>query len=149
MRRPPEIQALVRVRLWRRLAAAAYDLLLVIALFMVLTALVIAARGGRSIDSGSLWFQFLLLTGWWLYFGWSWTHGGQTVGMRAWRLVVLTEDGGPVGWGRSVLRFAAAGLSALAAGLGFLWSLVDRNGLTWHDRLSRTVLRHRPQSAQP
>lgn len=140
--------SLPRTRLWRRLAALAYDLLLVFALFMVLTGIVIMARGGRSIDSGSVWFQLLLLACWWLYFGWSWTHGGQTLGMRAWRLVLVATDSREIGWGRATLRFVAAGLSAAAAGLGFLWCLVDRDGMTWHDRLSRTLPRHRPKSAQ-
>jgi uncharacterized RDD family membrane protein YckC len=135
--------------LWRRLAAAAYDLLLVLALFMVLTGLVILARGGLRIDPGSAWFQSLLLAGWWLYFAWSWTHGGQTVGMRAWHLVLTTPDSGTVGWRRATLRFVGAWLSTLPAGLGFLWSVIDRDGRAWHDRLSRTSLRYRPRPAPP
>jgi uncharacterized RDD family membrane protein YckC len=135
--------------LWRRVAAGLYDLLLVLALFMVLTGLVILARTGRAIDSGSVWFQLLLLAAWWLYFGWSWTHGGQTIGMRAWRLELRCEDAGAgVSWRQATVRFLGAGLSLIVAGLGFVWSLWDRDRLTWHDRLSHTSLRHHRQSAQ-
>jgi uncharacterized RDD family membrane protein YckC len=142
--------SLTRAALWRRLAAASYDLLLILALLMVLTGLAILVRGGAAIDPGSLWFQALLIASWWLYFAWSWTHGGQTLGMRAWRLVLTgTRADSRIGWRAASIRFVGAGLSLLPAGLGFVWSLVDRDGRAWHDRLSRTTLRHRQASAQP
>jgi len=140
--------SLPRAGLLRRLAAIAYDLLLVTALMMVLTALVLLARGGSTVGPESVWFQCLLLAAWWLYFAGSWVLGGQTVGMRAWRLVLRNSSGGTPGWGKASLRFAAAWLSALALGLGFLSSLVDRDGLGWHDRLSGTELRVRTKLSQ-
>ena len=75
-----------------------------------------------------------------VFFGWFWTHGGQTLGMRAWRLRLLDAEGGPVTWRQSLLRVAGAYLSALALGVGYLWVLFDRAGLAWHDRLSGTRL---------
>lgn len=71
---------------------------------------------------------------------WFWTHGGQTLGMRAWRLKVVREDGGPLGGRDALARWGAALVSWLPLGLGFLWSLVDRRGLAWHDRVSATCL---------
>lgn len=130
--------------LWRRLAAIGYDLLVVVALLVVATIATIFVRGGSAISPGSIWFQMLLLAVWWLYFAWSWAQRGQTVGMRAWRLVLTTESGVAVGWGRASLRFVAAGLSTACAGLGFLWCLFDRDRRAWHDRLSGTELRVRP-----
>jgi len=135
--------------LWRRLAAVCYDLLLVVALLMALTMVVIMIRGGLAIESGSVWFQTLLVACWWLYFAWSWTHGGQTIGMRAWRLRIRSVAGTDVGWREATIRFIAAGLSTAAAGLGFLWALVDTGRCTWHDRVSKTRLEFRPKSAQP
>lgn len=128
-------------RLWRRLAAIAYDLLIVVALIVIATIATILMRGGSAISPGSVWFQLLLLAIWWLYFAGSWVRGGQTVGMRAWRLVLTDVHGAGIGWGRASLRWLAAGLSAAALGLGFVWCLVDRERLAWHDRLSGTVLR--------
>jgi uncharacterized RDD family membrane protein YckC len=69
-----------------------------------------------------------------------WTHGGQSLGMRAWRLRVVRWDGAPLRLSDALLRYAAAWLSALPLGLGFLWSLWDAEGYTWHDRWSRTRL---------
>ena len=136
-------------RLWRRLAAIAYDLLIVVALLMIATIAAILVRGGSAISPGSVWFQALLLAIWWLYFAWSWAERGQTVGMRAWRLVLTAEDAVDVSWGRATLRFLAATLSTAAFGLGFLWSAIDREQLAWHDRLSRTALRTAAGSAKP
>ena len=75
-----------------------------------------------------------------LYFALSWHRGGKTLGMRAWRVRVATRDGALPGWGRCVVRFAAALLSAAALGLGFLWSLFDVRKRPWHDRISGTFL---------
>lgn len=75
-----------------------------------------------------------------LFFGWFWTHGGQTLGMRAWRLRVVADDGRPMSWKLAWRRFAWSLLSWLTAGLGFIWSLFDRERLAWHDRLSGTRL---------
>ena len=138
-----------RIGLSRRLASIAYDLLLVTALLMVVTGFVFLARGGSAFDPRGLWFRILLLTGWWAYFAWSWASGGQTVGMRAWRLVVTHRDGTAVSLITATLRFLAACLSALAFGLGFIWCLIDRDGLTWHDRISGTVLVLRSKLTKP
>ena len=135
-----------RAGLLRRVAAICYDLLLVLAILMTLAFAVIMLRAGNAIGSGSVWFQLLLLATWCMYFCWSWTHGGQTIGMRAWRLRLQTRAGTAAGWGAALLRFVCAGLSALAFGIGFLWCLVDRDRLTWHDRLSRTELVYRPKT---
>nr|VFK58038.1 MAG: Uncharacterized membrane protein YckC, RDD family [Candidatus Kentron sp. TUN]VFK60873.1 MAG: Uncharacterized membrane protein YckC, RDD family [Candidatus Kentron sp. TUN]VFK67065.1 MAG: Uncharacterized membrane protein YckC, RDD family [Candidatus Kentron sp. TUN] len=77
-----------------------------------------------------------------LYFGWCWTHGGQTLGMRTWRIRVRPQDGngGRVTWRQVWVRFLSAILSWSVFGLGILWVLVDRERKSWHDRLSGTVL---------
>ncbi len=148
-RSPASDTDLTPARLWRQLAAIVYDGLLVLALMMVLTGLVFAARGGNDFNPASIWYRLALVVTVWAYYVWSWTHGGQTVGMRAWRIALSDNRGDPVNLVRASLRFVAAWISALPAGLGYLSSLVDPAGKTWHDRLSGTRLEHRPKSAQP
>ena len=63
------------------------------------------------------------------FYGWFWTHGGQTLGMRAWRLKALTADGQAVSWRHAIIRVAAAHVSLFALGLGYLWLLIDREKL--------------------
>ena len=138
-RRPTETApAAERAPLWRRFAALAYDTLLLTATLMCFTLLVLLIRQGESIPPGTWWFQSALaaiVTG---FFAGFWTHGGQTLGMRAWRIRVVAADGGPVTWPRALLRFAAAWLSLLPAGLGFWWSLFDAENRCWHDLIART-----------
>lgn len=128
----------------RRFAALAYDLLLLGGVLFVFTLLVLFARGGREIPPGTWWFGVGLVAVAGAFFVWFWTHGGQTLGMRAWRLRLVARDGGAVGIRRAVVRFAAAVVSALPAGLGFWWSLLDRERACWHDRWSGTRMLHEP-----
>jgi uncharacterized RDD family membrane protein YckC len=126
--------------LLRRLAALCYDLLLLVAVLFVVTLVVLFARGGREISPGTWWFELSLVAVSAAFFIWFWTHGGQTLGMRAWQVRVVDRVGGPIGLKRAVVRYVAAVASALPAGLGFWWSLVDRENLCWHDRWSGTKL---------
>ncbi len=129
--------------LLRRLAAIFYDTLLITALLMLVTWLLLPLTGGRAIaaESPAWWmlaYRGLLLAVLVAYFGFCWTRGGQTLGMLAWRIRVVRANGARLRWRDAALRLAAALLSWLAAGLGYLWLLVDRDKLTWHDRLSGT-----------
>jgi uncharacterized RDD family membrane protein YckC len=134
----------------RRLAALAYDLLLLAAVLFVFTLLVLFARGGRAIVPGTWWFELSLIGISAVFFVWFWTHGGQTLGMRAWRLRVVGPAGRPVGLKRAFGRFFAAVISALPAGLGFWWGLLDRDGRCWHDRWSGThLILERPARSPP
>lgn len=133
--------------LLRRLAALVYDTLLVVGVLLIFTVATWAARGGREVPPGTLWFQAALVGVAALFVGWFWTHGGQTVGMLAWQLRVVRRDGTPLGWSDAALRFAAAIVTLAPLGLGFVWALVDREGCTLHDRLSRTRVVAAPRRA--
>lgn len=127
--------------LGRRLGAACYDLLLLFAVLWFASFPFVFVAGGAG-DSGiqRLIFQFYLLAVAFLFYGWSWVHGGQTLGMRTWRLRVTRVDGRPLGWKLALARFSFALLSLSCLGLGFWWTLIDRERRTWHDRLSGTRL---------
>ena len=128
------------VGLPRRLAAIAYDACLLFALLFVATALLLPFTGGQAIGPGNGIYLLYLLGVSYLYFGWFWTHGGQTLGMRAWHMRVRTISGGALSWRRAGTRFIAALLSWGACGAGFLWAAVDAERRSWHDRLSGSVL---------
>jgi uncharacterized RDD family membrane protein YckC len=122
----------------RRLAAGCYDALVLGALWMTATLVIVAVRGGEPVPVGEPAYQLLLLLIAALFFIPSWLRGGQTLGMRAWRLRVERQSGGPLDARTGILRFLAGLLSLLAAGIGLLWLWVDRDELTWHDRLAGT-----------
>ena len=85
--------------LWRRLLALVYDLLIVVAIVMVVGLLCQLATGGQLIHIDGkavvpIWYQALQALVVLAYFISSWRRGGQTVGMRPWRIQVTRDDGG-------------------------------------------------------
>lgn len=124
--------------LTKRLAAGIYDLLPLIGLWMA-TAVVVLFAFGVQTDVAHLssayriTLQLALLAVTCGYFCVSWVRGGQTIGMRAWRLRVVSAAGGALPWTRALLRFFVAIASVTAIGLGFFWCLIDEEGRAWHD----------------
>ncbi len=141
---PIDISQAVTPGLFRRLAAICYDGLLLLALLMVATSLIIIPLGLEAGDASVGRNPFFQLVIFGLippfFFSWFWIKGGQTLGMRAWRLRAVRDDGRPLTWRDALLRYFSALLSWAVAGLGFLWILVDHDKLAWHDRLSKTRL---------
>jgi uncharacterized RDD family membrane protein YckC len=78
---------------WRRLAAATYDGMLVLAIWMVIVALTVIIFSYAPLPRADRIQQAAMVLGTWFYFARSWTRGGQTLGMRAWRLGVRQVDG--------------------------------------------------------
>lgn len=128
-----------------RLAAAAYDLLPLLGLWFVAAVLALAITGG-ALDThtlaGKILVQGLALVLSGAYFIVSWSRGGQTIGMRAWRLRVAGADGRRLPWPRASLRFIVALVSLAALGAGFWWALVDAHGRAWHDIVAGTQMVH-------
>ncbi|MFO1419122.1 MAG: RDD family protein [Methylotetracoccus sp.] len=124
----------------RRLAALVYDFLLLVALWFVATAVILPLNQGEAFQPRHWAYLAYLATLAFLFFGWCWTHGGQTLGMRAWSLRLLRTDGGPIDWSVAARRFGGAVVSLACGGLGYLWILIDRRDRAWHDRWSGTAV---------
>lgn len=123
--------------IWRRLAAAVYDVLLLAGLWLSSLLLIVLPMKALGLDAGPSFVRALLFAVSFGFFSWFWTHGGQTLGMRAWRLKLRKNDGGALSWPLAMRRFAWALLLWLP---GLIWLLADRQRLAWHDRLSGTEL---------
>ena len=149
---------------WRRFAAIVYDVLAVVALVMVVGLASQLATGGRLADDhGRLltwWYQPLqgLVVG--AYFLVSWVRGGQTLGMRPWRIRVTDASGAPLTWFQSLGRLVIAALpvalvviypiaslkaAMCAPVIGWavllLPALFDTRRRAIHDMIARTELR--------
>lgn len=136
--------------LWRRLLAAVYDGLLLIGLWLLALILEVIVRD-QLLGLERHWLAlrvYLFVIGLW-FFGWFWIHGGQTLGMRVWRLQVRRDDGAALRWPIALLRYAAAYLSWGLAGLGMLWCLIDARRRAFHDLLAGTEVVVLPKSAAP
>ena len=121
----------------RRLAAIAYDAILVVAL-LLLASLPWAVAGvtpRHALYPLHVAYVYALAV---LYFAWFWTHGGQTPGMKIWSICVVGDDGKTIGWRTALVRSAAALLSWAPLAGGFIWMIFDDRRLTWHDRLSNS-----------
>lgn len=151
-------QKLHRAGFFRRLAAIIYDALIAVAVGM-LAALVLIAILTGLLESGMLSKQghehvndliqtsfvyklvIQLWVGVWIagFFLWFWKHGGQTLGMRAWRLRLfsLHEDNDkPIGYGRLILRLVSS-----LGGLGTLLVLFDvKSRQSLQDRVAGTQM---------
>ena len=127
--------------LMRRLAAILYDGMLLLGLLFIVSALQLAISGGEDASTAPDLIRsiFIVLSAFG-FFAWFWLHGGQTLGMRAWRIRLQNRGGGTITLWQALLRFLVAIVSWLAFGLGFIWSLFDKEKLTWHDRYSMSEL---------
>ena len=130
--------------LLRRLASITYDGLLLFSVLFLATAIVLPLNAGRAIPAHQPLYDAYLLGVSFAYFGWFWTHGGQTLGMKAWRVRLRSVPGPPVSWWQALARFSGAIVSWLPLGMGFWWCLLDPTRCAWHDRWSRTRLVHEP-----
>ncbi|HVT34639.1 MAG TPA: RDD family protein, partial [Nevskiaceae bacterium] len=131
----------------RRLIAALYDALLLLALWMITALADAIVRRISALPPNINALRLCLFLVGLAFFGWFWTHGGQTLGMRAWRLQVRRDDGAPLRWPVAAVRYAAAYLSWALAGIGILWSLVDARRRCLHDIVSGTEVVLLPKAA--
>ena len=132
--------------LLRRLAAMVYDSLLIMSLSMLYGGIFITIKYGvlhaalapgqrASIGLPGFIGMVLVVLAFFCYF---WCRGGQTLGMKAWRLKLCDTAGNPVSLRQALIRCFTAPLSLTCLGLGYLWCLWDRDKKTWHDHISDT-----------
>lgn len=77
-----------------------------------------------------------LWVGGWIagFFLWFWKNGGQTIGMRAWRLRIFSTTDAPMSWLRLILRLVFS-----LGGIGTLLVLIDyKHKLALQDRIAGT-----------
>ncbi|QQS55950.1 MAG: RDD family protein [Candidatus Competibacteraceae bacterium] len=116
---PPSNLAFPLAQLPRRLAAMGYDGLLLTGVLFVAAALALGLTviliGSAVFEThnplpGNPFFRSYLLLVCFFFYGGFWVHGGQTLGMRAWRVRVQRRDGRGIGWWQALLRFLIASL---------------------------------------
>jgi uncharacterized RDD family membrane protein YckC len=141
-------QSAPRAPLWRRLAAMMYDVMALIALMMLAMGLALMVVKGLQIagvlategyidtadyvQKHAIWFQLYLIVGIFSFYVYFWSKAGQTLGMRAWRLLLVNQDGTLLKPSKALLRSLLA-----LAGLGNLWLIIRfGKGLALQDQLT-------------
>lgn len=75
----------------------------------------------------------------WMAYNFSFlVYTGSTPGLRAAHLRLSSFDGSSLTRSSRRWRVLASFLSAFSAGLGYLWCILDQDGLCWHDRITRS-----------
>ncbi|PKF63011.1 RDD family protein [Psychromonas sp. psych-6C06] len=133
-----QYQSCPRANLFKRLGAYIYDLfaLAAVLMFSVIFALLVVIifnnMGLINLDaykdiadylsqsSAFAVYLAMVIIGFYAYF---WTKGGQTIGMKAWRLRVQNSDGSNISFTQALIRLATS-----AFGLGNIMALLkNRN----------------------
>jgi len=107
--------------LWRRMACLAYEGLLLFGMAAIAGLSYAILTDQRHAMQGRHGLQAVLFAVIGAYFGWFWSHGGQTVAMKAWRIRLVRTDGSPVSARRALCRYLLAWLW-FAPALLALWS---------------------------
>lgn len=133
---------------WRRLAALAYDILPVLGLWIIGAGLwMLAFHRGDDLPQlaaatraplDRVLRDLLLLALAAAYFVVSWVRVGATIGMRAWKIRLVRDDGARLDARTALLRFALALVSLAALGCGFWYAWFDPDRRAWHDRVCGT-----------
>lgn len=137
------VQNAARPGLLRVFASMFYDFWLILAIWLIgitIDTMIRHTLTGSGYAGNHLLLQLYFVLSPLVFYGWFWTHGGQTLGMRSWRIRVLTHTGGPINWQQAAIRYAGSVLSLGALGFGYLWILFDADDASWHDKLSGTLL---------
>lgn len=157
--------------LWRRLAGLVYDLVAVVAIVMVVGMISLIATGGQLVHTGAQtsitwWYrplQYVVVTA---YFVASWLRGGQTLGMRPWRMRLCMKNGDRMTLVAALVRAAIMSLPLLVLAIGhatsprtamltllavwtvfFAVALFDKHRRALHDIIAGTELVHVPGRA--
>ena len=125
--------------------AMIYDALVVLGIWVLTVVILVTIRGDAVVGA---WVQSLLFVELFVFFAYFWIKRGQTIGMLAWRLRLLSTR--PMTLRTVLLRFVGALTGAACLFLGYFWILFDGERRSWSDLLSGTsVVRDPKPEKQP
>jgi uncharacterized RDD family membrane protein YckC len=99
----------------RRLAAFVYEGVLLFGVVMTTALFYAGLANQRNAMQGRAGLMAVLFIVLGLYFVWFWSHGGQTLAMKSWRIRLVDRQGAPVTPWRSLVRYLLSWLWFLPA----------------------------------
>jgi uncharacterized RDD family membrane protein YckC len=154
----------------RRLLSMVYDSLLLAAVLFIGFAIFIMFMQIIGVEPGHSVKSVYLLSLIFLFYAGFWTHGGQTLGMKTWRIKLVNEEGHGISWSQALLRYMTAlpcwfviliGISGLIIKplpfpevfswinkipmeiillVGLVWLYLEQRPNNWRDRFSHTKI---------
>lgn len=152
----------------KRLLAAFYDGLLILASLFFATLLTLPFTQGEIAAENKIYMSIYLYAVIIIFYGWFWTHGGQTLGMRTWKQKLVSLKGKAVSWQQSFFRvisgtpawilflislllwifpdkthattYLANTPAWLIVLVSFIWILLDNRSENWRDKISGTQI---------
>ncbi|MGD8477142.1 MAG: RDD family protein [Burkholderiales bacterium] len=125
--------------IWRRLAALAYESVLVFAIVFIAGYLFVALVGQSPQGPLRIAFYLYLIAVSGGYFVFCWVRSGQTLAQKSWGIRVAGVNGSLLNWRKAVLRYLLA-VASIGSGIGLLWAIVDPQHQFLHDRLAGSRL---------
>ena len=128
------------VSLLRRIAIMFYDSILLIALlFFASLPVAVPLQLVTEHPYYPLYIPYIHLVAF-LFFGWCWTRGGQTLGSKTWKVKLISDSNNNVTWKQAFLRYISSLICWLSLGIGFLWCYTNKERRAWNDIISKTHL---------
>lgn len=125
---------------FKRFAALIYDSFVLFSFWILLTVFALALNQGNSLLPYRFYFLSYLIVATGLLLSYFWCKKGQTLGMAAWQLKLVQENGDPLSWSQAALRYLIGSGSFFLGGIGFLWCLFDKNHQPLHDAIAKTII---------
>jgi len=143
-------QTLKKAPLYRQLFAMFYDAFLIIAMLFIASAILIYINHGQAFNQHeNPLYSLYLATLIFIFYAWFWRKGGQTLGMRVWKVKIIHDLGFYPHWHHSLLRLFFPLLVLVSLGEGYWWPLALYSlsyvwflafGYTWQDKISSTQI---------
>jgi uncharacterized RDD family membrane protein YckC len=127
-----------RAGFWARFGALFID-----SIVIVIIPVIVFAIGGATNSRGliALGYVVAVVGGIAYYVYFEGGPSGQTLGKSAMGIRVIDfNTGGPIGYGRALLRWIGRIVSSFLCYLGYFWMLWDKEKQCWHDKMANDVV---------
>ncbi len=126
--------------IWKHFAAFVYDIFPILGILILTSGTILVFRSGNDVQPYTWWFILITYLEVALYYIYSWKIGGQTIGMKAWKIKLKSlNEQEQITWAQSTFRFIAGVVSTLLLGAGIFWKLFSNEQKSWMDLISSSL----------
>lgn len=126
---------------FKRIFSLIYDSFLILGVILFLTLILVFLYGGYE-EMGSIGRiaqLFIIIVSGPSYYIYFWLmNEGQTTGMQAWKIQLISQDQNPLNLKQAIIRCLASVFSGLILGIGYLAIFWSKEKKSWSDKISKT-----------